>query len=76
VHHLVDPATGLPADSPWRTVGVAAGNCVDANVAATAAIIKGSDAPRWLAALGLPAVLVPTTGEVVCTEGWPSGEDG
>jgi thiamine biosynthesis lipoprotein len=76
VHHLIDPATGLPADTPWRTVAVAAGSCVDANVAATAAVIKGSDAPRWLTALGLPAVLVSTTGEVVRTEGWPSSEDG
>jgi thiamine biosynthesis lipoprotein len=76
VHHLIDPATGLPADSPWRTVAVAAVSCVDANVAATAAVIKGSDAPRWLTALGLPAVLVSTTGEVVRTEGWPSSEDG
>ena len=76
VHHLLDPATGLPVDSPWRTVAVAAGTCVDANVAATAALVKGSDAPRWLAALGLPAVLVPTSGDIVRTEGWPSGEDG
>ena len=76
VHHLLDPATGLPVDSPWRTVAVAAGNCVDANVAATAAVIKGSDAPGWLAALGLPAVLVPASGEVVRTEGWPAGEGG
>jgi thiamine biosynthesis lipoprotein len=72
MHHVIDPATGLPVDSPWRTVAVAAGSCVDANVAATAALVKGPDAPRWLAALGLPAVLVGTTGDVVRTEGWPA----
>ena len=72
MHHLIDPATGLPVDSPWRTVAVAAGSCVDANVAATAALIKGSVAPGWLSDLGLPAVLVATTGDVVCTAGWPS----
>ena len=32
-HHLIDPRTGLPAVSPWRTVSVAAGSCVDANTA-------------------------------------------
>jgi ApbE family len=37
VHHIVDPATGLPADGPWRTVSVAAATCADANAAATAA---------------------------------------
>jgi thiamine biosynthesis lipoprotein len=76
MHHLIDPSTGLPVESPWRTVAVAAASCVDANVAATAALIKGHDAPRWLTDLGLPAVLVGTTGDVVRTEGWPSAESG
>jgi thiamine biosynthesis lipoprotein len=76
MHHLIDPSTGLPVDSPWRTVAVAAASCVDANVAATAALIKGPDASRWLTALGLPAMLVATTGDVVRTEGWPSAEGG
>ena len=76
MHHLVDPATGLPVDSPWRIVAVAARSCVDANVAATAALIKGSEAPRWLTGLSLPAALVATTGDVVRTAGWPSPEGG
>jgi thiamine biosynthesis lipoprotein len=76
MHHLIDPATGLPVDSPWRTVTVAAASCVDANVAATAALIKGADAPGWLTAMGLPALLVATSGDVLHTEGWPSTEDG
>ena len=76
MHHLIDPATGLPVDSPWRTVAVAAGSCVDANVTATAALIKGSDALRWLSGLGLPAVLVATSGDVTSTAGWPSTEAG
>ena len=48
VHHLIDPATGLPADSPWRTVSVAAGSCVDANTASTAAMVMGERAVPWL----------------------------
>jgi thiamine biosynthesis lipoprotein len=76
MHHLIDPSTGLPVDSPWRTVAVAAASCVDANVVATAALIKGTDASRWLTALGLPAMLVATTGDVVRIQGWPSAEGG
>ena len=41
LHHIIDPATGLPAIGPWRTVSVVAGSCVDANIAATAAIVRG-----------------------------------
>lgn len=58
MHHLIDPATGKPAASPWRTVTVAAATCVDANIASTAAIIKGQAALDWLTALALPARLV------------------
>ncbi|HEY2505312.1 MAG TPA: FAD:protein FMN transferase [Streptosporangiaceae bacterium] len=75
VHHIVDPATGEPAESCWRTVSVAAGTCVDANTASTAAIIRGQSAPGWLTGLGLPARLVGRDGAVVATAGWP-GEDG
>jgi thiamine biosynthesis lipoprotein len=73
-HHLLDPRTGLPADSPWRTVSVAAPSCVDANVASTAAIVLGESAPRWLAERGLPARLVATDGGAVHVFGWPSDE--
>src|SRR5213076_493676 len=31
VHHIIDPRSGLPADSRWRTVSVCAATCVDAN---------------------------------------------
>jgi hypothetical protein len=41
-----------------QAASVTAANCVDANIAATAAIILGPDAPAWLERLGLPARLV------------------
>jgi thiamine biosynthesis lipoprotein len=69
-HHVVDPASGRPADGPFRTVSVAAGACVDANVASTAALVLGEDAPRWLAHVGLPARLVDHDGRVTHTGGW------
>ena len=71
VHHLVDPGTGRPAHEVWRTVSVAAASCVDANIASTAAIIRGQTAPAWLESLGLPARLVFPEGSVVRVGGWP-----
>jgi FAD:protein FMN transferase len=72
VHHIIDPATGAPARTCWRTVSVAAGTCVDANTASTAAIIRGEDAPGWLEGAGLPARLVRPDGTAVTTAGWPA----
>jgi thiamine biosynthesis lipoprotein ApbE len=73
-HHIVDPRTGRPASSPWRTVSVAAASCVDANIASTAAIVMGEPAPDWLNDLGLPARLVRTDGDVLLLNGWPDAE--
>ena len=72
LHHIVAPSTGMPADSCWRTVSVAAATCVDANTASTAAIIRGERAPGWLAGQRLPARLVGHGGEVVTVAGWPA----
>lgn len=71
VHHIIDPSTGEPARSCWRTVSVAAGSCTDANTASTAAIIRGPAAPSWLHDVGLPARLVREDGTVETTAGWP-----
>lgn len=69
-HHLIDPATGQAADVVWRTVSVAAGNCVDANVASTAAVIMGCGAADWLDRIGLPARLTHIDGSVRAVGGW------
>ncbi len=71
LHHIIDPATGLPAASPWRTATVAAGSCVDANIASTAAIVMGVRAPEWLTDRGLAARLVGRDGSVTYVGGWP-----
>src|SRR3989442_9172038 len=62
LHHIIDPATGLPAEGPWRTVTVVAGSCVDANIASTAAIVMGESGINWLAANWLPARVVDRDG--------------
>jgi thiamine biosynthesis lipoprotein ApbE len=72
LHHILDPRTGLPAPAVWRTVSVAAASCTDANIASTAAIIRGRAAPAWLIGLGLPARLVADDGHVQTCGGWPT----
>ena len=72
LHHIIDPATGLPAAGPWRTVTVVAGSCVDANIASTAAIVMGEAAAGWLDEHSLPARLVGRDGAVHRTSQWPS----
>jgi thiamine biosynthesis lipoprotein ApbE len=75
MHHIIDPHTGRPAQTPWRTVSVAAADCVDANIASTGALLQGAQALRWLRGLGLPARLVALDGRVVKVGAWPvSGE--
>ena len=71
IHHLIDPSTGGPVRSPWRTVTVAAGRCVDANAAATATIVLGDAGLAWLERTGLPARLVATDSDVIRVGGWP-----
>ena len=75
LHHLIDPRTGGPVDSPWRTASVAAATCVLANTAATAAIVMGPAAIPWLEDAGLPARLVGQDGELVRVGGWPAPLD-
>jgi thiamine biosynthesis lipoprotein len=74
-HHLVDPATGQPAAGAWRTVSVTAASCLDANIASTAAIIRGETALFWLESLGLPSRLVGVGGVARHVAGWPAEGD-
>ena len=72
LHHIVDPATGDVPPAVWRTVSVAAGSCVDANTATTAALVLGERAPDWLRGTGLAARLVRVDGSVLCLGAWPA----
>ena len=74
LHHIIDPETGLPALSCWRTVTIAAATCVDANIASTAAIVMGAGAVSWLERHGLQARLVGTDGVVHRVGGWPPAD--
>jgi thiamine biosynthesis lipoprotein ApbE len=72
LHHILNPRTGWPAEQVWRTVSVTARTCADANIASTAAIIRGLRAPAWLAELRMPARLVAADGQVRTVAGWPA----
>jgi thiamine biosynthesis lipoprotein len=71
LHHIIDPATGLPVATCWRTATVAAGSCLDANIASTAAIVMDTAALAWLEANGLAARLVDVKGHIRRVGGWP-----
>jgi thiamine biosynthesis lipoprotein ApbE len=72
MHHIIDPSTGAPARTRWRTVSVAAADCTAANIAATAALVRGDGARGWLERLGLPARLVDWDGRVIAVGDWPA----
>ena len=72
MHHIIDPGTGLPARTPWVMVTVAAATCVEANAAATAALVMGERGPAWLDELNLPGRLVDAGGAVRNVGGWPA----
>ncbi len=72
MHHIIDPRRAAPARGPWRTASVAAADCTDANIASTAALVRGARAERWLSGLGLPARLVAHDGTAHELAGWPA----
>ena len=70
LHHLLDPATGAPADSGLATVTVVAGDAWWAEVLAKAAFVAGADAGRrLLESEGAEGVLVADDGTIVETAG-------
>jgi thiamine biosynthesis lipoprotein ApbE len=76
MHHIIDPRTGAPARTCWRTVSVAAASCAEANIAATAALVNGTAAAGWLAERGLPARLVDHYGRILYVGDWPQYRGG
>ncbi len=70
LHHLIDPATGMPAATSLVRVTTYAEHAADAEVAAKALLLAGEHAARIEAeALGIPAVLVTGDGRVVLAGG-------
>lgn len=71
LHHIIDPATGAPAATTWRSVSVAAPTCAEANTLSTATIVMGEAGLDWLRGRGVPARLVDARGHVHHLGAWP-----
>lgn len=66
LHHLIDPATGRPADTDLLRVTAVGSDAVDAEVLAKTLFLGGSGAAI---AAGVPAVLVTGDGRTIRTGG-------
>ncbi|MEZ5498097.1 MAG: FAD:protein FMN transferase [Steroidobacteraceae bacterium] len=51
--HILDPHTGWPVKGAPRSITVAAGNCLEAGMLATFAMLHGADAERFLTQQGV-----------------------
>jgi FAD:protein FMN transferase len=71
MHHVLDPRTGHPAETPWRLVTATGPSATAANIASTMAVVLGIGAPDWLSHRGVTARLVSDDGQVYTTGGWP-----
>jgi thiamine biosynthesis lipoprotein len=72
VHHVLNPRDGLPVTPCWVMATVAAETCAEANVAATASLVLGQAAPKWLDRQRLPARLVAADGSITRIGAWPA----
>ena len=77
-HHIIDPATGWPADSGLLSVTVVSANAAQADALSTACCVLGPEGALdlWRAGSGLDPfelVLCRTDGTVVITEGLEEG---
>jgi thiamine biosynthesis lipoprotein len=70
LHHLIDPATGRPADTDLLRITVAGESAVDAEVLATSLFLAGAERAEAEAnELRIPCLLVAASGEVVAAGG-------
>ncbi|WGL51065.1 FAD:protein FMN transferase [Nocardioides sp. BP30] len=70
-HHLIDPSTGLPARSRWRTASVWAPTALSANVVSAWMLIRPDAAEEALVRHGYGARLVARDGTVATPGAWP-----
>jgi FAD:protein FMN transferase len=72
-HHILDPRTGLPAQSDLRSVTVVADRCEQAEVAAKVAFILGSKSgANFLRKHHIAGLLVHIDGTWETVEPWPT----
>ena len=69
-HHLIDPRTGAPAESPWSQVTACGATCLAADVAAKAGFLLADRGPAWLDGKAIPARFVAADGDITFNETW------
>jgi thiamine biosynthesis lipoprotein len=69
-HHLIDPGTGRPAETPWSQVTACGASCLAADIAAKAGFLMGERGPGWLDRKGIPARFLTADGEVTVNDAW------
>lgn len=69
-HHLIDPRTWKPAETPWTTVTAVGAACLAADIAAKAGFLLGDDGPRRLDEHGVAARFVTDDGVFVENGAW------
>lgn len=70
-HHLIDPRTGLPADSPFVQVSAMAPTCREAEVWAKAVLIGGAATLALADSRGIPVLAIDDRGQAHPSPHWP-----
>jgi thiamine biosynthesis lipoprotein len=71
-HHLIDPRTSRPAETPWSQVTACGASCLAADVAAKAGFLLGERGPAWLDRKGIPARFLTADDEITVNAAWRS----
>jgi thiamine biosynthesis lipoprotein len=74
-HHLIDPRTGRPAESPWTQVTACGASCLAADVAAKAGFLLGTRGPDWLDERSIPARFLMQREEAIPNSAWRRSMD-
>lgn len=70
-HHILDPATGLPADTGIASATIVSASSMDADALATACVVLGREkALALLEREGYDGLLIDTQGQVETTKGF------
>jgi FAD:protein FMN transferase len=71
-HHLIDPRTSRPAETPWAQVTACGASCLAADVAAKAGFLLGERGPAWLDRKAIPARFLTADDEITVNATWRS----
>ena len=70
-HHILDPKTGISADSDLASATIVSESSMTADALATACIVMGRNAALdYLTGLGMNGILITREGEITLTPGF------